>query len=80
MEFRLQNVPLVTYTEPKEDKSKRSKDVVLEEGAKPEFYTEEHEKLLGDTEMPWTFFVDGCRVDGTRIYDPINGKTCHQCR
>ena len=70
----------VTYTEPKEEKSRRSKDIVIEEGAKPEVYTEEHEKLLGNTEMPWTFFVDGYRADGTRIYDPVNGKTCHQCR
>lgn len=77
---RLQNVTPVTYTEPKEDKSRRSKDIVLEEGSKPEVYTEEQEKLLGITEMPWTFFVDGYRADGTRIYDPVNGKTCHQCR
>ncbi|KAL2903566.1 Cell division cycle-associated 7-like protein [Bienertia sinuspersici] len=77
---RLQNAPPVTYTEPKEEKTRRTRDIVLEEGAKPEFYTEEHEKLLGHTEMPWTFFVDGYRADGTRIYDPVNGKTCHQCR
>ncbi|KAL2906133.1 hypothetical protein RDABS01_004843 [Bienertia sinuspersici] len=67
---RLQNAPPVTYTEPKEEKTRRTRDIVLEEGAKPEFYTEEHEKLLGHTEMPWTFFVDGYRADGTRIYDP----------
>ncbi|KNA08778.1 hypothetical protein SOVF_159710 [Spinacia oleracea] len=77
---RLQNAPAVTYTELKEEKIKRTRDIVLEEGAKPEFYTEEHEKLLGNTEMPWTFFVDGYRADGTRIYDPVTGKTCHQCR
>ncbi|XP_021751823.1 cell division cycle-associated protein 7-like [Chenopodium quinoa] len=77
---RLQNAPPVTYTEPKEEKPKRGRDIVLEEGAKPEIYTEEHEKLLGNTEMPWTFFVDGYRADGTRIYDPVSGKTCHQCR
>ncbi|KMT08750.1 hypothetical protein BVRB_6g134760 [Beta vulgaris subsp. vulgaris] len=77
---RLQNAPPVTYTEPKEVKSRKSWDIVLEEGAKPEFYTEEHEKLLGNTEMPWTFNIDGYRADGTRIYDQVIGKTCHQCR
>ncbi|KAK9678589.1 hypothetical protein RND81_11G221700 [Saponaria officinalis] len=77
---RLQNAPPVTYVEVKEDKSRRRQDIVLEEGAKPEFYTEEHEKLLGNTEMPWTFFVDGYAADGTRIYDSVQGKTCHQCR
>ncbi|XP_011099235.1 uncharacterized protein LOC105177697 isoform X2 [Sesamum indicum] len=51
-----------------------------EVGSKPEIYTEEHEKLLGSTEMSWTLFVDGCGKDGKRIYDPVRGKTCHQCR
>ncbi|KAL9245757.1 hypothetical protein vseg_019373 [Gypsophila vaccaria] len=77
---RLQNAPPVTYVEAKEEKPRRSMDIVLEEGAKPEVYTEEHEKLLGSTEMPWTFFVDGYTADGTRIYDSVQGKTCHQCR
>lgn len=53
---------------------------LLSEGSKPEIYTEEHEKLLGDTNMSWTLFVDGYGKDGKRIYDPIRGKTCHQCR
>lgn len=57
-----------------------NEEVVLKEGPKPEVYTEEHEKLLGSTERSWTLFVDGCGRDGKRIYDPINGKTCHQCR
>ncbi|KAK9670433.1 hypothetical protein RND81_13G201700 [Saponaria officinalis] len=78
---RLQSAPPISYIEPKEDKSRRRRrDIVLEVGSKPEYYTEEHDKLLGNTEMPWTFFVDGYAADGRRIYDPVNGKTCHQCR
>lgn len=54
--------------------------IVLEEGSKPEIYMEEHDKLLGNTERSWELFVDGYGKDGKRIYDPIKGKTCHQCR
>ncbi|KAK1293280.1 hypothetical protein QJS10_CPB17g02545 [Acorus calamus] len=53
---------------------------MLEEGAKPEIYTEEHDKLLGDCETSWVLFVDGYGKDGKRVYDPVKGKTCHQCR
>jgi cell division cycle-associated protein 7 len=53
---------------------------LIEEGRREEYYTEEHEKLLGSTELPWTLFVDGYTKDGMRIYDPVKGKTCHQCR
>lgn len=49
-------------------------------GSRPEIYTEEHEKLLGSTDMSWDLFVDGYGKDGKRIYDPFRGKTCHQCR
>lgn len=80
---RLVNLTPVTYTEVcvvKKGKSLKGEDIVLEEGSKPELYTEEHEKLLGDTEKSWTLFVDGCGKDGKRIYDPVSGKTCHQCR
>lgn len=81
---RLQNATPVTYSEvrlTKKDKSLELEDELLrEQGAKPEIYTEEHEKLLGNTEKSWTFFVDGYGKDGKRIYDPVRGKTCHQCR
>lgn len=83
--FRLQNATPVNYSEvhltkkdgPLEDDEH---DLLGEEGSKPELYTEEHDKLLGSTEMSWTLFVDGCGRDGKRIYDSVNGKTCHQCR
>lgn len=65
---------------PNKDKSSMGVDFLREEGSKPELYTEEHEKLLGSTEMSWTLFVDGYGKDGKRIYDPVRGKTCHQCR
>ncbi|GAA0163154.1 hypothetical protein LIER_19095 [Lithospermum erythrorhizon] len=81
---RLQNATPVSYCEvkvPKKDKSLDFGDNLLRlEGSRPEVYTEEHEKLLGSTEQSWTLFVDGCGKDGKRIYDSINGKTCHQCR
>lgn len=81
--FRLQNVTAVNYSEERMPKKKRTsevEDILLKEGSKPEFYTEEHEELLGSTERSWELFVDGCGNDGKRIYDPIKGKTCHQCR
>ncbi|PIM99110.1 hypothetical protein CDL12_28400 [Handroanthus impetiginosus] len=80
---RLQNSTPVSYCEvqvAKKDKSLDEGDSLIEEGSKPEIYTEEHEKLLGSTEMSWTLFVDGYGKDGKRIYDPVRGKTCHQCR
>ncbi|VVB09978.1 unnamed protein product [Arabis nemorensis] len=80
---RLQNAPPVTYVEEDEvKKGKRSKEMVLwiGEGKRPEIYTEEHEKLLGNTERIWESGVDGCDIKGERIYDSFSGKTCHQCR
>lgn len=73
----------VSYSEEPILKRKRSSEdegIFLKEGPKPEFYTEEHEELLGSTERSWELFVDGCGNDGKRIYDSIKGKTCHQCR
>ncbi|XP_057449474.1 uncharacterized protein LOC130740792 [Lotus japonicus] len=79
---RLQNVAPVSYSEapPKKSEIVGSRRIVIEEGSKPEVYTEEHEKLLGNTERTWTLFVDGYGKDGKRIYDSFQGKTCHQCR
>ncbi|XP_017426092.2 uncharacterized protein LOC108334691 isoform X2 [Vigna angularis] len=79
---RLQNVTPVSYAEVPVKKSEFAERgrVVIEEGAKPEVYTDEHLKLLGNTQKPWTLFVDGCGKDGKRIYDSVRGKTCHQCR
>lgn len=64
----------------KNDKLLKGDYILREEGSRPEVYTEEHEKVLGNTEMSWTLFVDGYGKDGKRIYDPVKGKTCHQCR
>ncbi|KAI3503135.1 hypothetical protein L1887_31571 [Cichorium endivia] len=78
---RLQNTPAVSYTEV--DVSKKGKDnndTWMGENARPEIYTEEHEKLLGDTKTEWVLFVDGYGKDGKKIYDQVRGKTCHQCR
>ncbi|XP_057770026.1 uncharacterized protein LOC130989889 [Salvia miltiorrhiza] len=80
---RLQSSTPVSYCElrvEKKDKSSKEYNILREEGSRPEVYTEEHDKLLGSTEMNWTLFVDGYGKDGKRIYDPVKGKTCHQCR
>ncbi|KAI4327510.1 hypothetical protein L6164_019960 [Bauhinia variegata] len=79
---RLQNVTPVSYCEVplKKDGSLENTKIEIEAGAKPEVYTEEHSKLLGNTEKSWTLFVDGYGKDGKRVYDPVKGKTCHQCR
>ncbi|GAV90053.1 zf-4CXXC_R1 domain-containing protein [Cephalotus follicularis] len=80
---RLQNSTPVCYSEvvlAKKDEWLGEEGVRLEEGSKPEVYTQEHAKMLGNTERSWTLFVDGYGNDGRRIYDQINGKTCHQCR
>ncbi|KAF5961256.1 hypothetical protein HYC85_002465 [Camellia sinensis] len=80
---RLQNVTPVAYSEvilSKKDTFLEGEHDLIRGGLKPEVYTDEHEKLLGNTEMSWTLFVDGYGQDGKRIYDPIKGKTCHQCR
>ncbi|XP_074263806.1 uncharacterized protein LOC141586477 isoform X4 [Silene latifolia] len=57
----LQNGPPVSLVKPKEDKTK-SRDIMLEEGAKPEFDIEEHDKLLGTTEIPSIFSVNRLSV------------------
>ncbi|KAL1556984.1 hypothetical protein AAHA92_12529 [Salvia divinorum] len=80
---RLQSSTPLSYCEihvDKKHKSLNENNTLREEGSRPEVYTEEHDKLLGSTEISWTLFVDGYGKDGKRIYDPINGKTCHQCR
>ncbi|CAK7339453.1 unnamed protein product [Dovyalis caffra] len=80
---RLQNSTPVSYSEAALTKNNgllEDESIRQEVGSKPEVYSEEHEKLLGNTKRSWTLFVDGCGKDGKRIYDQINGKTCHQCR
>lgn len=54
--------------------------ISIPEGSKPEIYTEEHDKLLGECKTTWTLCVDGYEKNGKRIYDPEKGETCHQCR
>lgn len=75
--------PVIYFEEAEKKKGKASKEMVLwlpEGGERPEVYTDEHEKLLGNTERVWELFVDGYGPDGKRIYDSVKGKTCHQCR
>ncbi|KAL4362756.1 hypothetical protein GQ457_04G018210 [Hibiscus cannabinus] len=78
--FMLQNTTPVTYSEvalPKKDELLQDVRLKL---SKSEVYTEEHEKLLGNTERSWTLSVDGYGSDGRQSYDSFKGKTCHQCR
>ncbi|KAF4391567.1 hypothetical protein G4B88_030718, partial [Cannabis sativa] len=80
---RLKTLDKVSYVElrPKRTKgSSESDEIRIRDGLNPEIYTEEHEKLLGDCKNTWTLLVDGYGEDGKRIYDEVNGETCHQCR
>ncbi|KAL5714887.1 hypothetical protein ACHQM5_016789 [Ranunculus cassubicifolius] len=82
---RIQNATPVSYAEeakPGKEKGRVKVEFgeLVGEGWMPEVYTEEHEKLLGSCESSWTLFVDGYGKDGRRIYDPVKGKSCHQCR
>ncbi|KAJ9551808.1 hypothetical protein OSB04_015853 [Centaurea solstitialis] len=81
---RLKSMPSVSYSEKRapSSKDKPLKDVKIEikDGSRPEVYTEEHEKMLGDHKETWTLMVDGYDVEGNRIYDTYEGKSCHQCR
>ena len=45
-----------------------------------ERYTLAHKEALGTSTKTWTLFVDGYDAKGNRIYDPVRGATCHQCR
>ncbi|KAL7104667.1 hypothetical protein ACP275_08G260300 [Erythranthe tilingii] len=80
---RLKDIPPVSYSEkkiPKKESSAKKVEIHIPEGENPEIYTDEHEKLLGDSNSVWDLCVDGYDEDGQRIYDPIEGKSCHQCR
>lgn len=45
-----------------------------------EWYEDAHAKALGTAGETWTLFRDGYDELGRRIYDPVNGECCHQCR
>ena len=45
-----------------------------------EVYEARHAEALGSAAEPWTLFEDGYDDKGRRIYDPVNGQCCHQCR
>ncbi|KAF3786331.1 Cell division cycle-associated 7-like protein [Nymphaea thermarum] len=79
---RLQKISPVNYSEihPPMEKKSKGEQILIGEGLVPEVYTEEHEKLLGSCQNVWVLFQDGYGRDGKRIYDPFDGKTCHQCR
>ncbi|KAL4180366.1 hypothetical protein AMTRI_Chr13g124850 [Amborella trichopoda] len=79
---RLQNVARANYVEIRRNKSQESKTVEVSDSdhLMPEIYTDEDEKRLGSCESGWVLFRDGYGKDGRRIYDPVKGKTCHQCR
>ncbi|KAL8156269.1 hypothetical protein AgCh_001388 [Apium graveolens] len=82
---RLTNMVRVDYAEkahsPKKGgKAARNLEIHIEQGSEPEIYTAEHEKLLGDCKTKWALYVDGYDKNGKRIYDPVEGKGCHQCR
>ncbi|KAI9123425.1 hypothetical protein K1719_004725 [Acacia pycnantha] len=78
---RIQSLGPINYYEPRvKSDSSKNLEICIPKGTNPEVYTEEQEKLLGDCKMDWELYVDGYDDDGNRLYDPIKGQTCHQCR
>ncbi|KAK1402605.1 Cell division cycle-associated 7-like protein [Heracleum sosnowskyi] len=82
---RLNTMVRVNYAEKahspiKGGKAARNLEIHIIQGSEPEIYTAEHEKLLGDCKTKWALYVDGYDKNGKRIYDPVEGKGCHQCR
>eukprot|EP00892_Ulva_mutabilis_P010435 jgi/Ulvmu1/7764/UM039_0072.1 len=51
------------------------------EACREESYSAEHVQALGVATEQWVLFKDGyCAHTGKRIYDKVDGVTCHQCR
>ncbi|KAL4423864.1 hypothetical protein ABPG75_001165 [Micractinium tetrahymenae] len=53
---------------------------LMRENVSEEIYGVEHLHALGSYQQEWELFVDGYNSNGERIYDKVNGQTCHQCR
>ncbi|XP_057502442.1 uncharacterized protein LOC130786219 [Actinidia eriantha] len=69
---RLGGMTRISYAErctPKKEKVVKVEEIHIKEGSKPEIYTEEDEKLLGDCKTAWVLLVDAYNADGERIYD-----------
>ncbi|KAM5549098.1 hypothetical protein ABKV19_000492 [Rosa sericea] len=80
---RLKTLAPVSYVEIRPKGKRESSwngEINIKEGIRPEIYSDEHEKLLGACKETWELSVDGYGEDGKRIYDPVKGETCHQCR
>ncbi|XP_028765898.1 cell division cycle-associated 7-like protein [Neltuma alba] len=78
---RIQSLGPIKYYEGREKRdSSKNLEICIPKGTNPEVYTKKHEKLLGDCKMEWELYIDGYDDDGNRLYDPIKGQTCHQCR
>nr|GMC60944.1 cell division cycle-associated 7-like protein [Ipomoea batatas] len=74
------DAPLERREASKGGKVAKDVEICIPEGEKPELYTKEHERVLGDSKNSWSLYEDGYDEDGQRIYDPDFGKSCHQCR
>lgn len=48
--------------------------------SRTEVYYQRHKDALGSTQREWVLFRDGYDAEGNRVYDPLRGQTCHQCR
>ncbi|KAL6213528.1 hypothetical protein ACLB2K_012975 [Fragaria x ananassa] len=80
---RLKTMAPVSYVEIRPNGKREStwnSEINIKEGKRPEIYTDEDERLLGDCKETWELSVDGYGEDRKRIYDPVKGETCHQCR
>ncbi|KAI3704042.1 hypothetical protein L1987_74248 [Smallanthus sonchifolius] len=72
MFFQVKDDAPVSYAKKRAPKAKLMMVV------KPEVYTEDHEKMLGDHIETRKLMVDG--HDGERNHYAYEGKRCHQCR
>ncbi|KAL9245038.1 hypothetical protein vseg_018737 [Gypsophila vaccaria] len=68
------------YSETETPTSLKGMGIAIPDAWKPELYTQEDERLLGNCEAEWALNVDGFGEDGERLYDPVSGTSCHQCR
>jgi hypothetical protein len=73
-----ENARLLSLADPEGPGSRDRR--LLRENVSEEIYDVAHLDALGSCQQEWELFVDGYDANGNRIYDKVNGQTCHQCR
>lgn len=82
---RSQGMPAPNYCESDRLLTRADNDIrhdrrTLQANITEEIYSWKHVEALGSCKTPWELFIDGYDSAGNRIYDKVNGQTCHQCR